>query len=314
MITNFEDYLNEGNDYHTWMLRSLKRDDANVVGFFFFFGAFGQFLNFISMNEWWHIMIYALGIFLAAPTLAVWYRGAFRDLYINIKSGKKNLIKADIKYRHALDKLEDNPDFKDELQDIKFNMAKAVKEGNRKAVANCVNKIELLAKKIKYRELLPDSFKLSPEEKENLRKREEMLKEKDPYGEEEWEDETIKESKTPYYDYETNIEIKKDPINTRNYKDMYKVVIKNIAENRHTFKTVFLKDKEEVIKIIDFCKWIRTHYDYKQIEKVGKEIFGNNLKNFLDMDLTGYRHHVCIPRVENITYFDENGDEHEIKK
>lgn len=121
------------------------------------------------------------------------------------------------------------------------------------------------------------------------------------------------ESKTPYYDYPTIIDREEGLIVPKNNKNVFKLVIKNIGEIKHTLKTLFLKDKEEVIKIIDFCKWVGTHYDYEQIEKVGKELFGNKLKDFLDMDKTGYTYHMCIPQIESIIYFDENGDEHKVK-
>jgi hypothetical protein len=49
--------------------------------------------------------------------------------------------------------------------------------------------MDVLADKLKYRSSLPDTFKPTEEEKEILRQREKVLKERDPYGEEDWEEE-----------------------------------------------------------------------------------------------------------------------------
>jgi hypothetical protein len=123
----------------------------------------------------------------------------------------------------------------------------------------------------------------------------------------------IKESKTQYYDYPTSIDKDKNLISPRFYKNIFKIIIKNIGTYKSSTKTLFLENQEEVIKVIDFCRWVETHYDYNQINKVGKEIFGNRFKDIVDIDKTSFTKGTpCIPKLESVTYFDENGDEHRV--
>lgn len=185
MITNFEEYLNEG--WHEFMNRKLTKSSAEDVGGFFVIGALTQFSHLISMNMWWHILVYLIGASLILPTTIVWYRGLFRDLYNKIKSNRLHLIKADRKYLKAKELLEEYPDIESELKDIKITLYESVQKGDRKKTADCVNRINLLSDKLKYRESLPKTFKPDEEEKELIRQREKTLKERDPLGEEDWE-------------------------------------------------------------------------------------------------------------------------------
>ena len=131
----------------------------------------------------------------------------------------------------------------------------------------------------------------------------------DPYNEEDWDDNYLK---LPY-EYKTNLIIR-DPIQPRVYKNIYKIVIENMHGDADMFSYITLYlDEKDIINIVDFCAWLNIKYLRDNvIEKVYYKVFKEKI-NFMVGDATCDGQRLASPRVQKITYFDENGVEHEVR-
>lgn len=130
----------------------------------------------------------------------------------------------------------------------------------------------------------------------------------DPWGED-------SEPELPY-NYLTDITILA-PKTTHGHYDIFKAVIHNVHVEYGKFlkkaETIFVHDKNDMIDIINFCRWANEKQpDTDDIEKVGFKKFGQKLYQFLYVSEDPDRQ-VCRPYIHNITYFDIDGVERNVK-
>ena len=131
----------------------------------------------------------------------------------------------------------------------------------------------------------------------------------DPYGEEDW-------SELPYQ-YETSIDVG-EPVVIPQRRNTYKVVISNMhGDADHYSKTTTITDnKDEVIKIINFCKWCNDGWaNRRDLAKIGEKVFGSydDFSELVDYDATTDNQVPCRPSISKVTYFDNEGIEHAVR-
>jgi hypothetical protein len=132
----------------------------------------------------------------------------------------------------------------------------------------------------------------------------------DPYEEENWEDE---DNDLPYK-FETSIEIG-NPVRLPNRKNIYKIVVSNMHgdANAYTKVTVYREKKEDVIKLIDFAEWADELGGYgleKRMWDVANEVGAYDI---IEGDATNDGDTPASPSIEKVTYFDDDGIEHDVK-
>jgi hypothetical protein len=130
----------------------------------------------------------------------------------------------------------------------------------------------------------------------------------DPHGEENWDD-----NQRPY-NYNTTLRLDKRIINPK-YINVYKLKISNMHgdADQYTTNTLYIENEQEVKNIIEFCKWTNSRNPRQvsrpEISRVGEELFGETLFDFLDSDVTTDHQYVCRPSFERLTFFDDEGIE-----
>lgn len=134
----------------------------------------------------------------------------------------------------------------------------------------------------------------------------------DPYGEENWDDEP---PKLPYH-YDTKLEIGR-PLQVPRHENIYKINVENMHGDgdAYTTRTLYEQDKNEVIKIIDFLKWIKEYRNgrrnEREIRRVAEQVFGSEdlIYELIDGDVTCDHQYLCNVTGFRVTYFDEDGIE-----
>jgi hypothetical protein len=129
------------------------------------------------------------------------------------------------------------------------------------------------------------------------------------YEEENWEE----ENDLPYQ-FDTSIEILAS-VNRPNRRNIYKIVVNNMHgdADADTKVTVYREKKEDVIKLIDFTEWAdelggygTQNRMYDIAEKIG-------VYDIIEGDATNDGQSPASPSIDKITYFDNDGVEHNVR-
>jgi hypothetical protein len=131
----------------------------------------------------------------------------------------------------------------------------------------------------------------------------------DPYGEENWDD----EDDSPYK-FETSLEIGA-PVNRPNRRNTYKITVSNMHgdADAYTKVIVYRTKKEDVIKIIDFAEWAYELGGYGSQNQMWDVAQKMKVYDIVEGDATNDGQTPAAPRIEKVTYFDDEGVEHNVK-